>query len=48
MKLGRSIDGLLRAAAGEGNDILYRFLQVLCYMGVPILLLILIVATLVL
>ena len=38
------IDGALRKAAGEGNEILYRFFQVLLYVGVPILLAILVSA----
>jgi hypothetical protein len=41
-RLAGGIDGELRKAAGEGNEIIYRFLQVLLYMGVPILLVILV------
>ena len=41
-KLAGGIDRELRKTAGEGNEIIYRFLQVLLYVGVPILLLILV------
>ena len=46
VKTAAYVDRTLRALAGEGNDIIYRFLQVLCYAGVPALLLFLILAIL--
>ena len=36
------INSALRKTAGEGNEIVYRFLQVLLYVGVPIILLVLV------
>lgn len=32
---GLAIDGLLRTAAGDGNEIVYRFFQVLFYIALP-------------
>jgi hypothetical protein len=32
---GLWFNGLIRRSAGEGNEIVYRFLQVLLYLGVP-------------
>ena len=40
-RLAGGIDGALRKAAGGGNEIVYRFFQVLLYVVVPILLAIL-------
>jgi hypothetical protein len=38
VRLASGVDGVLRTAAGEGNEILYRFLQVLLYVALPIFL----------
>jgi hypothetical protein len=32
---GLAIDGIVKKASGEGNEIIYRFFQVLLYVGVP-------------
>ena len=36
--LGTAVDGGLRRVAGEGNDLVYRFLQILFYAVIPVLL----------
>ena len=38
VRLVGGVDGMLRTVAGEGNEILYRFLQVLLYVAMPIFL----------
>jgi len=33
--VGAAFDGAIRKAAGDGNEIIYRFLQIAVYLGVP-------------